>query len=585
MSVNAVDAMSVGSSPLSSLSSSPLSSVASRSPTPSTNYPSPPSSHESENGSQKRLAEGAPSREDPPEKRRKVATPKELTTEYLNIRALNESSDDAFHKTEETKLRKLTEVLRSKRKIVVIAGAGISVSAGIPDFRSSTGLFSTLKNDHKLKASGKQLFDADVYRNNDSTASFHAMVREMSELTKKAVPTPFHHMLATLAEEGRLMRLYSQNVDGIEIGLKPLETTVPLNRKGPWPKTVQVHGGLQKMECNKCGQLYDFDGSLFDGPITPSCMECEERDGLRHLSGMRSHGIGCLRPRMVLYNEDNPDALAIGAVNLADIKNRPDAVIVVGTSLKVPGIRRLAKELCAVTRDRRGGFTAWVNLDQPPVGPDLKDCWDMVVQAECDDIARHVGLPQWDDKDCGEYRVVAGETAPKNLVGVVVESKPAVDIVQGIMTPIDSPRPLSPTPLTNMVKLKQTQIAPLPKYAGVTKSGKPKQKPGRKTQPKDGRTPLPNSKPKNPITNAFAMTKTKVATQKPQPPLTDVQSSKPAAAPSGPMRPISPYDSRTNADMPIMSPHTPVVEIASYNHRDTISPKGKLPTGMGNLID
>jgi NAD-dependent SIR2 family protein deacetylase len=45
------------------------------------------------------------------------------------------------------------------------AGAGISVQAGIPDFRSSDGLFQTLKRDNPREAlcSGKDLFDASVF--------------------------------------------------------------------------------------------------------------------------------------------------------------------------------------------------------------------------------------------------------------------------------------------------------------------------------------------------------------------------------------------------------------------------------------
>jgi len=66
----------------------------------------------------------------PPAKRQKTMKPKELKTEYLDLSALNESSDEKEHKNEDQKLRRLMEALRSKRKIVVIAGAGISVSAG-----------------------------------------------------------------------------------------------------------------------------------------------------------------------------------------------------------------------------------------------------------------------------------------------------------------------------------------------------------------------------------------------------------------------------------------------------------------------
>jgi NAD+-dependent protein deacetylase SIR2 len=60
-------------------------------------------------------------------------------------------------------LRRTMKLLASAKRIVIIVGAGISVAAGIPDFRSSGGLFATLKADAKYKPSGKQLFDASVY--------------------------------------------------------------------------------------------------------------------------------------------------------------------------------------------------------------------------------------------------------------------------------------------------------------------------------------------------------------------------------------------------------------------------------------
>lgn len=121
------------SSPLSSISS-PLSSVASRSPSPPGDYPSPPSSHESEKGTKakSRKALHSSDRDDssPPPKRQRIMKVKELKTEYLDIASLIESDNGDVHKNQETKMRKLLDVLRTKRRIVVIAGAGISVSAG-----------------------------------------------------------------------------------------------------------------------------------------------------------------------------------------------------------------------------------------------------------------------------------------------------------------------------------------------------------------------------------------------------------------------------------------------------------------------
>jgi len=56
--------------------------------------------------------------------------PRDMKTEHLDLRRLNDSDDGEHHKAQDHKLNRLMEVLRSKKKIVVIAGAGISVSAG-----------------------------------------------------------------------------------------------------------------------------------------------------------------------------------------------------------------------------------------------------------------------------------------------------------------------------------------------------------------------------------------------------------------------------------------------------------------------
>lgn len=377
----------------------------------------------------------------PPSKRRKL-DPKERTTERLDLTQEGVENDP--------QLKRVIDVLHKKRKIVVIAGAGISVSAGIPDFRSASGLFTSLRKDHKLKSSGKDLFDASVYQDDSSTSSFHDMVRSLSVQTKKAEPTPFHHLLATLAQEGRLLRLYSQNVDGIDTSLPPLKTEVPFPKKGPYPKTVQLHGGLDHMVCTKCHNLSEFDPSKFEGPVPPECPQCIFNDELRAVAEKRSHGIGRLRPRMVLYNEHHPDDEAIGACTSTDLRTRPDAVIVAGTTLKVPGVRRIVREMCAVVRDRRDGVTIWINNDPEPVGKDLENSWDIVVKGPCDEVARHAAMPKWDEpmtwKEATEHEL---EKAKGVKAAVVIKTpetpKKAIPVQAQMPTPAASPRiaPLS----------------------------------------------------------------------------------------------------------------------------------------------
>ncbi|KAI5304788.1 hypothetical protein KEM56_005926 [Ascosphaera pollenicola] len=332
--------------------------------------------------------------EQPVKKRRKIE-PKPRKT--MNLDLTQPEANVPSEQSEE--LDFLLKILSKKRKIVVVAGAGISVAAGIPDFRSSHGLFTTLKREHKLRgASGKQLFDASVYSTSDLTTSFHEMVRSLSSMASNAHPTLFHHLMARLAKEGRLLRLYTQNVDGIETSLPPLRTEVPLNTKAPWPRTIQLHGGLEMMVCQKCRHTSPFQPELFSGPTPPLCDHCKSIESHRSSAGQRSRGVGRLRPRIVLYNESNPDEEAIGSVVTADLRAKPDALIVVGTSMKIPGVRRIVKEMGNMVRKgRKDGVAIWINRDGETGGKEFE--WDLIVKGDCDEVARRAAFKNWDEDD------------------------------------------------------------------------------------------------------------------------------------------------------------------------------------------
>lgn len=464
---------------------------------------------------------------------------RERTTTYVNLDDDDEES--------QIQIDRVMRVLHKRKKIVVVAGAGISVTAGIPDFRSEKGLFASLKSEFKLKGSGKDLFDADVYRDADSAAMFHKMVSSMSETIQRAKPTPFHHMLATLAHENRLLRLYSQNVDELETGMEPLRTTVPLSKldNGQWPKTVQLHGGLAKMECSKCKRLLDFDRALFEGPVPPACDECLRINTLRtEVEGRRSHGVGYFRPRMVLYGEANPDGVAIGSVANKDMRQRPDAIIVVGTTLKVPGVRRIVQEMCEIVRDHRDGVAIWLNKDPPPTGQQLKDKWDIVVAGEADEIARRAALPRWDELSELDYqlpptekhynnsfRAPADDTAPLLLAergptgSPLTIRKAGIKIENGLMTPTKPPKAAAPliavprlgTKLTaakKQIKKSKKKATPMPiqpmynvsKMAVsslINKENDEPRTPGKKHTPKKvspSKVSFPNLTPKKTLT-------------------------------------------------------------------------------------
>ncbi|OMJ20227.1 NAD-dependent protein deacetylase hst4 [Smittium culicis] len=78
---------------------------------------------------------------------------------------------------------------------------------------------------------------------------------------------------------------------------------------------------------------------------TLPCPKCSNNDLQRSFRGKRPLGVGLLRPDVVLYNEQHPQAEVIGLFSEFDLRRKPDLLIVIGTSLKIPGVKRLAKEI------------------------------------------------------------------------------------------------------------------------------------------------------------------------------------------------------------------------------------------------
>ena len=313
------------------------------------------------------------------------------------------------------------------------------------------------------------------------------MVRTLSKLVSDAKPTAFHEMLATLASEGRLLRLYTQNVDGIDTSLPPLATSIPLERKAPWPRTIQLHGSLEKMVCSKCNTLKNFDPVLFDGPIPPLCAVCEDLDKIRtENAGKRSHGIGRLRPRMVLYNESNPDDEAIGMVVKADLRARPDAIIVVGTSMEIPGVKRIVREMCGVVRGRKDGVAVWINRGPPPIAREFEGCWDLIVAGDCDKVAHRANMRRWNDegndyKDCTETEAERAKQKDIQVKILVKGARSKSSTPEVVKTPQRSDTPALMITPTESPKSKATKLPKIPlqlsQIDGKTKSfNRPSQK-------------------------------------------------------------------------------------------------------------
>ncbi|KAJ1845197.1 NAD-dependent deacetylase hst3 [Coemansia sp. RSA 486] len=120
-------------------------------------------------------------------------------------------------------LQEVQRAVQACQRCIIITGAGISVSSGIPDFRSPDGLFRQLKQKYpSAVTNGKDLFDATLFSDPAMISVFYNFMGELRNLVSQANCTPTHRFIKELEENGKLLRCYTQNIDSLEkrIGLE-----------------------------------------------------------------------------------------------------------------------------------------------------------------------------------------------------------------------------------------------------------------------------------------------------------------------------------------------------------------------------
>ena len=126
-----------------------------------------------------------------------------------------------------------------------MCGAGISVSSGIPDFRSKGGIYSQLDKFNLFKPT--DMFDLDFFKRNP--LPFYELAKEILPQDRYQ-PTFTHKFLSRLCQMGKVRRIYSQNVDCLE------------QKAGIPPQiAVNCHGSFHTASCQVCGhqiQLADY---------------------------------------------------------------------------------------------------------------------------------------------------------------------------------------------------------------------------------------------------------------------------------------------------------------------------------------
>ncbi|KAG8698872.1 hypothetical protein FRC08_005658 [Ceratobasidium sp. 394] len=281
-------------------------------------------------------------------------------TQTVPLAHLASTKPTAAESSSRKTLSALALAVAKAKRIVVVTGAGISCSSGIPDFRSSDGLYNLVKSrypDAVLK--GRDLFDAALFRDPTSSAVFYTFMAELKTQIDSARPAPVHDFLATLDAKGKLLRSYTQNIDGLEerAGLRTGDVNPAVGGAGgPRPKNVQLHGDIHRVRCTLCSASFACTSEHIDQFRTgtpPDCPECTARSDARTARSARALKCGTLRPAIVLYDEPHPLGDHIGAVQTSDLGKKPDLLIVMGTSLKVHGLRRLVKSFARAVHSSR----------------------------------------------------------------------------------------------------------------------------------------------------------------------------------------------------------------------------------------
>ncbi|KAL9110399.1 MAG: hypothetical protein Q9227_005130 [Pyrenula ochraceoflavens] len=212
----------------------------------------------------------------------------------------------------------LANQIKNGKHFIAFTGAGVSTSAGIPDFRGPEGAWT-------LRAQGKQL-------------------NFKSSTTLQAIPSPTHMALVALQEEGLLKYLVSQNCDGLH------------RRSGISPGRIsELHGNSNREYCKACGKdfIRDFravstyEKSIRDHRTGRKCTRCG----------------GALHDTIINFGEDLPEE----AFNLAyDHAKKADLCLVLGSSLTVTP----ANTIPEAVGHRKKAKLAICNLQKTPLDDD-----------------------------------------------------------------------------------------------------------------------------------------------------------------------------------------------------------------------
>eukprot|EP00927_Polykrikos_kofoidii_P056188 TRINITY_DN50357_c0_g1_i1.p1 TRINITY_DN50357_c0_g1~~TRINITY_DN50357_c0_g1_i1.p1 ORF type:complete len:331 (+),score=40.66 TRINITY_DN50357_c0_g1_i1:87-995(+) len=235
------------------------------------------------------------------------------------------------------------------KNVIVMVGAGLSVNAGIPDFRTpGSGLYDNLQK-YNLPFP-EAIFELDFFRKNQQP--FYTLCKELWPGNFK--PTKAHFFLSLLHRKRMLRRCFTQNIDSLE-ALAGL----------PKELIVAAHGNFDSASCVGTGRKVppeEVRQAMFDG--VSACKELNAKYG------------GLVKPDIVFFGENLPKRFF--TLSEEDFP-QCDLLIVIGTSLQVHPFASLVGKVGAtvprllINMERAGDF----RFDEP-------NMIDVFFQGDCD---------------------------------------------------------------------------------------------------------------------------------------------------------------------------------------------------------
>jgi NAD-dependent SIR2 family protein deacetylase len=374
------------------------------------------------------------SKEEP--KERQKLSPAEFPFSLTDV-----EGDPSFDKAFEG----VAHLLQGRKNIVVLVGAGISVSCGIPDFRSKDcGLYNTLNTAELGLSCAEDLFCINFFH--DEPGPFYSFAKNLYFPKGEDVevePSDSHKLLALLEKRKMLLRVYTQNIDG-------LEDVAGVSHK----KIVYAHGSLRWATCTRCHRKVSSDKimpSIKAGSVArckaerkrrrgsnassneSSSTNVSPRESLKRLSKRPRTASdefcgGVLKPGVTFFGETLNDNVRR---SLEADREKIDALIVIGTSLSVAPISKVIEYMppniprILINRTIVQPSTRSADSDEEEKERRDNYVFDAFLLGYCDDVTRRLAKKLFPD----DTRLTKG--VDENLGGGQPSGRLLTEVLKG----------------------------------------------------------------------------------------------------------------------------------------------------------